>query len=78
MENQDSRAMTYDELKTALASAESRAAQAYQNGMNAAREFDTEMDGFLINFLRKDYSSIVIFAIAACLIAAGWILRGFF
>jgi len=59
------------ELQVKLANAEAMVKEAYAKGMQASREFDEEMDTFLINFLRKPYSHIVIFAVALGLVVAG-------
>lgn len=58
-------------LEEELAGVRSEVSEAYMDGVKAAREFDAEMDAFLVNFLRKPYSSIVIFAIAGGLLSFG-------
>ena len=71
MADENGKPMNKQELIEALGNAEVRVKQAYEAGVQAARDFDKDMDGFLVNFLRKDYSSIVIFAIAGGLVSLG-------
>lgn len=65
------------ELRRKLAIAEQMVKDAYNKGLQASREFDSEMDGFLIKFLRRDDSHIIIFAIALGLVSAGFALGTF-
>ena len=70
------------ELQGKLKTAEGMVTDAYQKGLDAAIQFDQDMDGFLVKFLRKPYSSVIVFAIALGLVVAGgivgWYSRGIF
>lgn len=69
--------MTIEELKAKVAELEMKLAVAlqearvaYTKGMQAAREFDEEMDTFMLKFYKKPYSSVVTFAVVAALMCA--------
>ena len=65
---------TVTELQDRVKELEVEVVAAYQKGLNASREFDAEMDTFLVKFMKRDDSSVIVFAIALGLVLAGGIV----
>lgn len=64
-----------------VTAAEEKAKEFYMKGMQEARDFDAEMDTFLVKFMKRDDSSFIIFLVVLGLMLAsgaiGWFARGF-
>lgn len=66
--------MSREELIEALENAEVRVKDAYLKGIKEAVEFDAEMDTFLVKFMKREDSSVIVFAIALGLVLAGGLI----